>query len=309
MSIEVKNPLSFVEVSSKIIFSNRYSQEQVKNMRDNVEEFLQLDENFEMMSAGYLKNSIALMVYSSNYCENAGLEMHETYKIIMKLMNGEENLNKDSDRIKSKKHERSHREVVQHYKAYVYLMEQETLNLETIKKCHSILMEDIEDEQGEFHGGEYRKDSCYGSDWIFPDYNNIPGLMEGFQKEVDKLLPQCNSQNMIVIAAHLSCYFVTVHPFTDGNGRISRLIMNYVLKKGGFPIPITLSLNKSKPRKAYYEAIEKGFKMGSSVTLPVLILSSMHKSIENWKQFSFKKLNFPPIELSKTIEEILDCNQ
>ena len=34
--------------------------------------------------------------------------------------------------------------------------------------------------------------------------------------------------------AHLK--FVKVHPFRDGNGRISRLIMNFVLLKNGYPL-------------------------------------------------------------------------
>lgn len=282
---EVRNPIS-IDINSIIIHPNRYSSEQIKNMLESIKEFLDFSGSFEDEFSDFLKKSIAHMVYTSNSCENAGLDMQGTYTTIMAIMNGEENTN--SDIYVNKNQERTYREVVQLYQAYVYLMKQENLNLDIIKQCHSLLMENIEDEQGEFHGGEFRKDTCYGNDWAFPDPSNIPVLMEGFQKEVDKLLSQCNQQNMIIIAAHLSCYFVSVHPFTDGNGRISRLIMNFVLKKGGFPFPITLSLDKSKPRKAYYEAIENGFKMGRSVTLPALILSSMHKSVENCMQSASK---------------------
>ena len=51
--------------------------------------------------------------------------------------------------------------------------------------------------------------------------------------------------------AHLK--FVTIHPFTDGNGRISRLIMNFILNKYGYPM-----LNiEYKGRRAYYTALER----------------------------------------------------
>lgn len=51
--------------------------------------------------------------------------------------------------------------------------------------------------------------------------------------------------------AHLK--FVTIHPFSDGNGRISRLIMNFILKKHGYPM-----LNiEYKRRRAYYNALER----------------------------------------------------
>ena len=47
--------------------------------------------------------------------------------------------------------------------------------------------------------------------------------------------------------------FVTIHPFADGNGRISRLIMNFVLNKQSLPM-----LNiPYKNRNSYYNALER----------------------------------------------------
>ena len=51
--------------------------------------------------------------------------------------------------------------------------------------------------------------------------------------------------------AHLK--FVTIHPFSDGNGRISRLMMNFVLNKHGFPM---LDIPYEK-RAGYYNALER----------------------------------------------------
>ena len=46
--------------------------------------------------------------------------------------------------------------------------------------------------------------------------------------------------------------FVSIHPFSDGNGRISRLLANYVLKKHGYPL-INI---KFGDRISYYKSLE-----------------------------------------------------
>jgi Fic family protein len=55
------------------------------------------------------------------------------------------------------------------------------------------------------------------------------------------------------LAALIHLKFVTIHPFTDGNGRISRLMMNFVLKKFNFPM---LDIPYTK-RSSYYNALER----------------------------------------------------
>jgi len=56
----------------------------------------------------------------------------------------------------------------------------------------------------------------------------------------------------IQLAALVHLKFVTIHPFGDGNGRISRLLMNYVLQKHRYPMLI-FDYNQ---RKSYYTALE-----------------------------------------------------
>jgi Fic family protein len=57
----------------------------------------------------------------------------------------------------------------------------------------------------------------------------------------------------VELAALVHLKFVTIHPFGDGNGRISRIMMNFVLHKGGFPM---LDIPYSK-RTSYYNALER----------------------------------------------------
>jgi Fic family protein len=57
----------------------------------------------------------------------------------------------------------------------------------------------------------------------------------------------------VELAALCHLKLVTIHPFSDGNGRISRLLMNFVLKKHGYPM-----LNiKYGNRSGYYSALER----------------------------------------------------
>jgi len=62
-----------------------------------------------------------------------------------------------------------------------------------------------------------------------------------------------NKIHPVHLAALVHLKFVTIHPFGDGNGRISRLFMNYVLNKHGYPMMI-IDYND---RNSYYNALER----------------------------------------------------
>jgi len=55
----------------------------------------------------------------------------------------------------------------------------------------------------------------------------------------------------LVLAAVVHNQFETIHPFQDGNGRVGRLLLIYVLTKHGLP-PLNIEL---KNRREYYEAL------------------------------------------------------
>ena len=62
-----------------------------------------------------------------------------------------------------------------------------------------------------------------------------------------------NKIHPVELAALVHLRFVTIHPFGDGNGRISRLIMNFILNKNKFPMLDILYNN----RTSYYNALER----------------------------------------------------
>ena len=89
-----------------------------------------------------------------------------------------------------------------------------------------------------------------GSRFMPPSPIEVPILLDGFFRWYAK-----NKGNMhpVELAACVHLRFVTIHPFGDGNGRMSRLLMNFVLHKHGFPM-----LNiPYENRGSYYHALER----------------------------------------------------
>ena len=54
----------------------------------------------------------------------------------------------------------------------------------------------------------------------------------------------------LVVAAAAHTWFVTVHPFIDGNGRVARLLLNLMLIRHGYPIAVITN----EDRLRYYDA-------------------------------------------------------
>jgi Fic family protein len=115
-----------------------------------------------------------------------------------------------------------------------------------IKKMHAIIMENILEAPG-----EYRRIlvGIEGSDYMPPPPFEVPELVkelvEWYRKNKRKLHP-------FELAVLLHTKFVLIHPFVDGNGRVARALMNFVLEKNGYP---TLYIGLEH-RERYLDAIE-----------------------------------------------------
>ncbi|NCC71179.1 Fic family protein, partial [bacterium] len=140
-------------------------------------------------------------------------------------------------------------ELRNHKKAIDYMMsEQEDLSENFIKRLHEILMKDlneyIEDDIYFVIGG-YRCDMRYieGADFI-----PVPPLM--IVDEMRKLISFYKKNKYKIhpleLAAEFHLKFVTIHPFSDGNGRMARLLMNFILDRSGFPMIDILLENRQK---------------------------------------------------------------
>lgn len=86
-----------------------------------------------------------------------------------------------------------------------------------------------------------------GSAVIFPNPLKLPALMAEFGDWLASVEPTFDA----AFEAHLR--LVSIHPFSDGNGRTARLLMNLLLIRGGDP-PIAV---RPEDRTRYLEAIER----------------------------------------------------
>ena len=140
-------------------------------------------------------------------------------------------------------------EVVNHKKAYGYVKrcvsENRALTENIVKDMHSILAENI------IVGGIYRKEEVRisGAGFTPPAGNEMYMQIKDFYHE----LQNKSELNPIELAAWTHAEFVRIHPFIDGNGRTSRLIMNYQLMINGF-LPVSVA---KESRLEYYSALEE----------------------------------------------------
>lgn len=154
---------------------------------------------------------------------------------------------------------REHLEAINHTEAISYIKDIAKQDIEiserTIKEIHALILHGIDRE----NAGRYRTVPVMisGSTHMPPQPYLIEKQMEDFilrfkQMEKEKVHP-------VLIAAYLHDELVRIHPFIDGNGRTSRLLMNLYLLRNGYVI-ITLK-GSNDAKVSYYMALEKSLSL------------------------------------------------
>lgn len=84
-----------------------------------------------------------------------------------------------------------------------------------------------------------------------------PGAIEAICTAYDQALANEKVDALILIPAFI-CDFLCIHPFNDGNGRMSRLLTLLLLYKSGYAVGKYISIEKQieKTKEKYYEALE-----------------------------------------------------
>ena len=153
---------------------------------------------------------------------------------------------------------KDHLEILGYNKALKFIKEivkekeKYPLNEDLIKEVHRILFKPMENLEKEYdYGiGFYRKNQRFikGSRHVLPRPEKVQDLMEEFVKIINNI-----DIHPIKQAALFHFGFTHIHPFTDGNGRTARLLMNLMLLRDKYPITI-IPLEK---RGIYINALEK----------------------------------------------------
>jgi Fic family protein len=181
------------------------------------------------------ETEIAEQVYNSNAIENSTLTLEETEKILLQI---------DLDRFVN---EREIFEAKNLARVVSYIdkkSKKQELNLDVILLLHKMLISNICDDIA----GRFRKNDEHVrvGNYIAPKPQEIIDRLEKMLVNYNVT----NHENIIKRIAKLHLDFEHTHPFIDGNGRIGRVINNYLLIREGF-VPINI---KFIDRKKYYEA-------------------------------------------------------
>ena len=176
------------------------------------------------------------LTYSSNAIEGNTLTRSETAIVLDKGMTVNGKPLKD------------HLEAVGHKDALDYVRvlagQREPIRENDVRQIHGLILGRIEPTEGGRYSDHQRQ--ITGSSLVLPSLVEIPPLMGDF----GKWLAGAPANAETAIAAHER--LVAIHPFSDGNGRTSRLLMNLVLLKGGYP-PVVIG---PEHRSAYIEGLE-----------------------------------------------------
>ena len=207
---------------------------------------------------------VAEQVYNSNAIENSTLTLEETEKILLQI---------DLDRFIT---EREIFEAKNLARVVSYIntkAKEQELTLEIILSLHKMLIANIRDDIA----GRFRKDGEWVrvANHIAPDPKEVVGRLE-------KMLAGYNAashENIIKRISRLHLIFEHTHPFVDGNGRIGRVINNYLLIREGF-VPVNI---KFIDRKMYYEAFKEFDEKGTAKIMEEIVgkalTNSYHKRL------------------------------
>ncbi|MCS2970423.1 Fic family protein [Bacteroides fragilis] len=150
---------------------------------------------------------------------------------------------------------REHLEAINHAEAISYIKDIAKQDIEiserTIKEIHALILHGIDRD----NAGRYRNVPVMisGSTHMPPQPYLIEKLMEDFILRFKQM--EAENVHPVLIAAYLHDELVRIHPFIDGNGRTSRLLMNLYLLRHGYVI-ITLK-GSNDAKVSYYMALEK----------------------------------------------------
>lgn len=108
------------------------------------------------------------------------------------------------------------------------------------------------------HAGQYktRPNSVitrYGDRFEYASPEETPGLMADLVDWYNKAEME-GKLSPIELAALFHYRYIRIHPFEDGNGRIARLMVNYILTRHNYPMIVVRSREKSKYLEALHQS-------------------------------------------------------
>lgn len=163
-----------------------------------------------------------------------------------------------------------------------YKEQEFTLRLSDVKQIHTLLMR-YEKYMGIYPGdlGDFRKGNVEVSHATFKpiDVYYIKDAMSLLIKWVNYKLKEAKLDS-VILAAISHVWFETIHPFRDGNGRVGRILLSYLLIGEGL-VNIAIKGVAKNDRNKYYDALEKADDC----------FEILHRDLEKKKKISVKDVD------------------
>jgi Fic family protein len=157
---------------------------------------------------------------------------------------------------------------------------QEPIREHEIRQIHSLVLKGIDDD----NAGKYRavpveisgsKFKPPGPESLRPQMTQLSEWLAGASTATDNFA----TPQGLIRAAVAHTWFVCIHPFIDGNGRVARLLMNLMLMRFGYPIAVITR----EDRERYYDALETS-QSGDLSPFLALLTESVHESLEEYER-------------------------
>ncbi len=176
---------------------------------------------------------------------------------------------------------REYFEVVNVHRALVWLEDfiasGKPISEETILELHAIVMDHILDRDA----GAYRRQPVriVGSPHIPPNWMTVPTVMKGL---IERLAQGPGNEDPITFAARAHIELASIHPFIDGNGRVSRLLVNLVLMRSGY-LP---AMYRVKERTRYISALQRADTEGDDTDFVAVTAKAVEVMLDQRIEFA-----------------------
>jgi Fic family protein len=197
--------------------------------------------------------------YHSNAIEGNTLTLKETKVVLEGITIGGKSL-------------REHFEVINHKEAIDYVEElvqtRSPLSEWQIKSIHHLVLKNVDNK----NAGAYRQENVLiaGATHRPPNFISIQYAMNTLMTWYEN----ASDLHAIERAARLHVDFVGIHPFVDGNGRTSRLLMNFELIRSGY-LPVIIPVEN---RFNYYDALDVAHTKGD-YSLFIALVAELEKQV------------------------------